>query len=185
MLSPQIRQIGLPGPQGRPFQDTRIIGRDVCPSLGRSGWKQPSGELVSRIARRNKATRRERLVSLGAAGTMSYLLMKFLKHSVINGIAWYLTAKRTGLPPPRRWKTFLATYAAVYVASTPLQPFKWATIAAMAPGVDRLMTKIASRFEWSKQKAAGLMLFVISMVSASVWMLGVLLACSLAQIPLW
>lgn len=30
--------------------------------------------------------------------------------------AWYLTAKRLGLPPPRRWPTFMATYAAVYVA---------------------------------------------------------------------
>ncbi|CAL1135987.1 unnamed protein product [Cladocopium goreaui] len=137
------------------------------------------------FARRSKAKGRERLVSLGAAGLMSYWLMKLLKHSIINGIAWYLTAMRTGVPPPRRWKTFLATYAAVYVASTPLQPFKWATIAAMAPGMDRLMTKIASRFKWSKQRAGGLLLLVICLVAGSVWTLGVLLACSFAQIPLW
>ena len=45
-------------------------------------------------------------------------LVKLLKHSVINGIAtrmlgptwahrveqaWYLTAVRTGVPPPRKW----------------------------------------------------------------------------------
>ncbi|CAK9109920.1 unnamed protein product [Durusdinium trenchii] len=115
----------------------------------------------------------------------AYRAMKLLKHSIINCIAWYLTANRTGLPPPRRWPTFLATYAAVYVASTPLQPVKWTIIAAMSPGIDRLISQVSSRFGCSKKLAAGLMFLMISLTAAGLWILGVCLACTLAKIPLW
>ncbi|CAJ1341200.1 unnamed protein product [Effrenium voratum] len=135
--------------------------------------------------RRRSQSRRERLASLGAAGALSYTSLKLLKHAVINGIAWYLTAKRLGLPPPRRWPTFMATYAAVYVASTPLQPVKWAMIAAMSPAVDRMMGSMSGRLQWSKKQTAGLLFLIVAAIAAVVWLSGILLASALAKTPIW
>ncbi|CAE7937448.1 unnamed protein product, partial [Symbiodinium sp. KB8] len=131
------------------------------------------------------AKKRKRLASLGTSSVLSYLLLKFLKHSIINAVAWYLTAKRLGVSPLQKWPTFLATYAAVYVASTPLQPAKWAVIVAMSPVLDRTMEKISARMGWSKQTTAGAILLGISALGAIVWMLGVLVAGSLARVSIW
>ncbi|CAE8631596.1 unnamed protein product [Polarella glacialis] len=132
-------------------------------------------------ARQGLSAKGKRLAALGTAGALSYALLKGLKHAIIAAIAWYLVARRTGVPPPRNWPAFLTSYAAVYLASSPLiavsvfvyifilvflllfavfvcyfifilspkciygpiQPVKWAAIAAMTPAVDRFMTAVA------------------------------------------
>ncbi|CAE7266453.1 unnamed protein product [Symbiodinium sp. CCMP2592] len=150
----------------------------VCRKPGALRRAFPLEKLVS-------AKKRKRLASLGTSSVLSYLLLKFLKHAIINAVAWYLTAKRLGVSPLQKWPTFLATYAAVYVASTPLQPAKWAVIVAMSPVLDRTMEKISDRMGWSKQTTAGAILLGISALGASVWMLGVLVAGSLARVSIW
>ncbi|OLP91999.1 hypothetical protein AK812_SmicGene26237 [Symbiodinium microadriaticum] len=164
-----------------------LVPRPAFPGAAEAGLSRASGapRRAFPLEKLVSAKKRKRLASLGTSSVLSYLLLKFLKHSIINAVAWYLTAKRLGVSPLQKWPTFLATYAAVYVASTPLQPAKWAVIVAMSPVLDRTMEKISARMGWSKQTTAGAILLGISALGAIVWMLGVLVAGSLARVSIW
>ncbi|CAE7252891.1 unnamed protein product, partial [Symbiodinium microadriaticum] len=101
-----------------------LVPRPAFPGAAEAGLSRASGapRRAFPLEKLVSAKKRKRLASLGTSSVLSYLLLKFLKHSIINAVAWYLTAKRLGVSPLQKWPTFLATYAAVYVASTPLQP---------------------------------------------------------------
>ncbi|CAE8740948.1 unnamed protein product [Polarella glacialis] len=135
--------------------------------------------------RQGLSAKGKRLAALGTAGALSYALLKGLKHAIIAAIAWYLVARRTGVPPPQSWPAFLTSYAAVYLASSPIQPVKWAAIAAITPAMDRFMTAVAGRTRMTKKQVAGLLLVAIGAGSAAIWALGVVCASALAGVPVW
>eukprot|EP00933_Yihiella_yeosuensis_P020504 TRINITY_DN16429_c0_g1_i1.p1 TRINITY_DN16429_c0_g1~~TRINITY_DN16429_c0_g1_i1.p1 ORF type:complete len:265 (-),score=25.12 TRINITY_DN16429_c0_g1_i1:108-833(-) len=154
-------------------------GRLIKDSKGRFRfWQKP-------VQKKSFLPKKERLAALGTAGALSYSLLKGLKHALITAIAWYLVAVRNGLPPPRKWTAFAATYAAVYAASTPIQPIKWAAIAAMTPRVRRLIESLASRLSISQKASSGMLFLCTLAISGTVWASGIVIASALAGVPVW
>ncbi|CAE7536263.1 unnamed protein product, partial [Symbiodinium sp. CCMP2456] len=67
----------------------------ACPGAAEGGLCRSSGALrrAFPLEKLVSSKKRKRLASLGTSSVLSYLLLKFLKHAIINAVAWYLTAK--------------------------------------------------------------------------------------------
>jgi len=129
--------------------------------------------------------KREKLAAFGTAGMISYWAVKVFKHMIMSSLAWYLTSVRTGALPTTRWPTFVSVYASLYLAATPLQPVKFALVAAMTPATDRFAAGLGGRMGISKGKAFLVLLLAGSTVAAAAWAAAVMLAGFLAGVPIW
>lgn len=116
---------------------------------------------------------------------LSYLFFKALKHMTLSSIAWYFIAIRTGEPPTKHWAAFLSAYGTLYVASAPLQPAKFALVAALTPAVDRTAASACRRLGVSKSVAVAVLVASGVVVGSVLWALLISLAGLLAGVPLW
>mmetsp|Transcript_25413 Transcript_25413/g.38612 ORF Transcript_25413/g.38612 Transcript_25413/m.38612 type:complete len:239 (+) Transcript_25413:77-793(+) len=127
--------------------------------------------------------RRAKLTSMGAAGALSYLALKVLKHAVLSSLAWYLVGVRSGKNPLESWATFLSLYGSLYVAAAPFQPAKLALVAAFTPVVDRCLRSLTRRLQGRRGLAIAMIVIFIVLGGAVLWPLAVILASQMAGVP--
>jgi len=159
----------------------------VVPAGGRGGNGAPpqarrAGGLIGWL---RDPDRRARVISLGAAGGLSYAIFKGLKLSVVTFSAWYVVAMRTGASPVGQWPRFLSTYASMYIAgSAGLQPLKFAVVLALTPKMDRMIDGLIERHNVQKGLVIRWMALAIAASLGLLTAIAVLLASYLSGVPL-
>lgn len=128
-------------------------------------------------------SKRRRMASLGPAAALSYTFVKGTKLALLNFCACYIAAMRTGVAPTRCWPSVLSTYAALYVATAPIQPVKWAAVVALTPVADKLTKKTSKQLRVSAAQALALLLVAAVVFSVLLWALAILAASCAARMP--
>lgn len=129
-------------------------------------------------------SKRRRIASLGPAAALSYTFVKGIKLALLNFFACYIAAMRSGVAPTRCWPSVLSTYAALYIATVPIQPAKWVVVAALTPAADKLTKKTSEQLRVSGAQALALLLVAAVAFSVLLWALAILAASFVARMAL-
>lgn len=125
-----------------------------------------------------------RLASLGAAGSLTYNGVKWIKHSLLVSSAWYLVARSTGVSPFKQVPELMKMYAKVYASIVLFNPAKYALIVAASPAVERLVAHLARALSVQKAMAYTIMFAVVNLSGAAFYAAALLLASMFSGVPI-
>lgn len=129
----------------------------------------------------------EQVSRLGVGFGLSYAILSVINGSVTLSVAWYLSAKRTGLSPliPGQWKSLLGAYGTLYAFVQILKPFRVAAAIAMANRSQKFLDQTQEKLNCSRRIAMAVQYTMGWMAWLVMSSMGICIASILSGTPIF